>query len=106
MRRFLLAAAVLGAGAAAGCAGFLDRLAAGSTATQGSSSSLDERTVAQGLREALRVGAERAVAAASRTDGFLENELIRIAVPDELRTMTQALRKLGLGDRVDELEVA
>ena len=69
-------------------------------------SGLDEGTVVSGLKEALRVGTERSVARTSRMDGFLADELIRIHTPESLRTMTQALRTVGFGARVDELEVA
>lgn len=67
---------------------------------------LDEATIADGLREALRVGTERAVGNVSKVDGFLANELIRIAVPEELGKMASALRTVGLGRQVDELETA
>lgn len=66
---------------------------------------LDRETVAAGLRDALRVGSGRAVDRTSRADGFLANELIRITIPDELRSMADALRRLGLSRQVDQLEV-
>jgi len=62
---------------------------------------LDEETVAAGLREALNVGTGRAVAHTSRADGFLANELIRIALPPDLQGLAGTLRDLGQGDRVD-----
>jgi hypothetical protein len=67
---------------------------------------LDAETAADGLREALRVGTERATASTSTVDGFLGNELIRIALPEQMTTMTAALRAAGMGDQVDELDVA
>ena len=66
---------------------------------------LDESTVAAGLKEALRVGSERAVASTSTTDGFLGNQLIRIAMPDELATAAKTLRAVGFGGQVDAFEV-
>lgn len=72
----------------------------------GSLAALDDGTIADGLREALRVGAERAVGNVSRTDGFLGNKLIRIALPDQIDKMTSALRKIGFGRQVDELETS
>ncbi len=71
----------------------------------GGKSKLDEPTVAAGIREALRVGAENTVESTSSLDGFLGNELIRIAVPDQLEEAASALRRIGLGSMVDELEV-
>ncbi len=67
---------------------------------------LDEATVARGLREALRVGSERAIERVGRVDGFLANELIRIRLPEELQNMADALRKIGFRRQVDELETA
>ena len=61
--------------------------------------------MAAGLRDALRVGTERTVEATSGLDGFLANELIRIALPDELDSMARTLRRIGLGSEVDRLEV-
>lgn len=62
---------------------------------------LDEDTVAAGLREALTVGAGRAVDTVSDTDGFLGNALIRIALPEDLQGPAGTLRDLGQGTRVD-----
>jgi hypothetical protein len=67
---------------------------------------LDEPTVAAGLREALRVGTERAVALTSQIDGFWGNPSLRIPMPSALEPMADALRALGLGGQVDEFELA
>jgi hypothetical protein len=67
---------------------------------------LDESTVAAGLKESLRVGTERTVAVTSQQDGFWGNPLLRIALPDSLAPMASALRAVGLGSNVDELELA
>lgn len=66
---------------------------------------LDEETVAAGLREALKVGTGRAVTNTSATDGFLANELIRIALPSDLQGAAGTLRDLGQGDHVDTFVV-
>lgn len=71
----------------------------------GQAGPLDEGTVAAGLREALRVGTERAVDTTSRVDGFLADELIRIALPSELEPAADVLRGIGLGGEVDRLEL-
>lgn len=68
--------------------------------------SLDEQTVASGLKQALEVGTERTVLKTSRVDGFLGNALIRIALPEKYQHMAQTMRKLGFGREVDELETA
>jgi hypothetical protein len=67
---------------------------------------LDEATVAAGLREALKVGTERATDSTSKLDGFYGNALIRIALPDQYQGVADALRQIGLGGKVDEFEVA
>jgi hypothetical protein len=67
---------------------------------------LSESTVVAGLKQALQVGTERAIASTSKPGGFLEDPLLRIALPDDLDRMAKGLRTVGLGSRVDELEVA
>lgn len=67
---------------------------------------LDEQTVAAGLKEALHVGTDRTVGATSTIDGFLANAAIRILMPQELNTAANALRTIGLGNKVDDFEVA
>ncbi len=66
----------------------------------------DDATVVAGLREALEVGTERSVASTSRAGGFLDNGLIRIPLPDQLAGVASGLRSVGLGRKVDEVEVA
>ena len=61
---------------------------------------------AAGLKEALRVATERAVASTSKTGGFLDNPKIHIGLPGALGTMSSALRTVGMGAQVDQLEVA
>jgi hypothetical protein len=70
-----------------------------------SGGSLDEKTVAAGLKEALQVGTERTVLKTSKVDGFLGNALIRIALPKSYEKVADTLRKLGLKKEVEELEV-
>lgn len=71
----------------------------------GNSAGLDEGTVVSGLKEALRVGTERSVAQTSKQGGFLDNPLLRIALPDQLDTVAKGLRAVGMGGQVDALEV-
>ncbi len=70
------------------------------------SGGLDRETVIAGLREALRIGSQRAVDRGGVLDGFLANELIRVLIPDELDSMARTLRRVGLDRQVDDLEVA
>lgn len=65
---------------------------------------LSVETVVAGLKEALTAGTEKAVAATSKEGGYLDNSTIHILLPEQLNTMTSALRKIGLGSQVDQLE--
>ncbi len=67
---------------------------------------LDEATVAQGLKEALTVGTQRASDRVGGVDGYLGNALLRIALPEDLQDVAGTLRSVGMGAKVDELEVA
>ena len=67
---------------------------------------LSAATTASGLKDALRVATEQAVASTSKTGGFLDNPEIRIPLPGKLETMATALRAVGMGAQVDELEVS
>ena len=64
----------------------------------------DERHRA--LRQALSVGARRAVERASKTDGFFGNPAIHIALPHSVEKLGRSLRDIGLGQVVDELELS
>jgi hypothetical protein len=66
---------------------------------------LTDDKISAGLKEALQVSTEKAVALTGRPDGFLKNETIRILLPDKLRTASTAMRLLGMGQELDELEV-
>lgn len=65
-----------------------------------------EARVAAGLREALQIGSERTANRVGRLDGYLANEMIRIGLPDSMRSAASRLRQVGLGRQVDQLEVA
>lgn len=60
---------------------------------------------AAGVREALSVASDRAVALAAKPGGFLDNALIHIKLPKTVRKIGSALRAVGMGKQVDELEV-
>jgi hypothetical protein len=73
--------------------------------TSESGAGLDSATVAAGLKEALAVGSERAVASTSARDGFWGNEEIKIPLPEELNNVFTTLRTVGFGSQVDALEL-
>ena len=71
---------------------------------QRDTSSLSDSKIVSGLKQALQVSTSKAVAVTGRSDGFLKNEAIRIALPPRLETVGRGLRMLGMGDKVDALE--
>jgi hypothetical protein len=68
-------------------------------------SELSNDKIIAGLKEALQVSTGKAVALTGRPDGFLKNEAIKILLPPKLQTVGRGMRMLGMGARVDELEV-
>jgi hypothetical protein len=59
-----------------------------------------------GVKEALVGGADYAVSSLGRENGFLDNERVRIPLPEALQRIEQALRLFGMGDQADELVAA
>ena len=73
----------------------------GSTAT-----GLSETDIANGLKEALTIGAQKASEQLHMTDGFNLNSLVRIPFPEDAKKVATELRKLGYGKKVDEFELS
>ena len=67
----------------------------------GGASSLTTEQASGGLKEALSRGVTAAVAATGKPGGFENNSLIRIAMPEKLRTVETGLRAMGMGPQVD-----
>lgn len=68
--------------------------------------SVSESDAAAGIREALAQSTRNAVERLGRTDGFLADELVRIAIPKSLHKVAKLARRFGAGDSVDALELA
>lgn len=66
---------------------------------------LTDSKISAGLKEALTVSTDKAVAATGRPGGFLNNQAIKIVLPDNLRKAGDGLRLIGMGSQVDQLEV-
>ena len=64
---------------------------------------LSDDQIAAGLKEALNVGTGNAVNLVSQIDGFNSNELIKILLPSELKTVEKTARQFGMGAQFDEL---
>lgn len=74
------------------------------TAT-GASVPLTESEIAEGLKEALKVGSNNASNQLSALDGFNKNSLIRIPFPKDAQIVADKLRQMGFGKKVDEFEL-
>jgi uncharacterized protein DUF4197 len=68
-------------------------------------SSLSDEQIVAGLKQALELSTGKAVGLAGKTDGFLQNEDIRILLPTKLQSVGKAMRLIGEGDTVDDLEI-
>jgi hypothetical protein len=71
--------------------------------------SIDQLTSADasaGLKAALDQGVTSAVASLGKTDGFWGNPKVKIPLPDNLQRAKNALKLMGKGREIDELERA
>lgn len=83
------------------CAGFLDDMIKVLDKSETPAAGLDDATIAKGMKEALSTGTRRAVSAVSKQDGYFGNQIIKITVPDKLRTAADLLGKFGFRQEVD-----
>lgn len=77
-----------------------------SAAALGQLARISEADAVTALRTALEKGTQAAVASLGRTDGFLGNALVRIALPDSAQRAERMMRRLGMGKYADELVVS
>ena len=64
---------------------------------------LSNQEAVRGLKEALVLGADKAVSQLGTADGFLGNAKVRIPLPDSLRQAERVMRMVGMGAQADEL---
>jgi predicted small secreted protein len=76
----------------------------GGTATSAAASSLSNSEIDAGLKQALSVGAKRAVELLGKNGGFLNDPSVRIPLPGVLQTVGKGLRAAGQGQYVDQFE--
>jgi len=76
------------------------------TESSGIASLLDNETAIKGLKEALEVGIKNAVADSSKLNGFLNNESIRIPMPDSLKKVASVLKSSGYGQLTKDFEMS
>lgn len=65
-------------------------------------SSLTSAEIANGLKQALEVGAQNATGQVSAMNGFFGNSLIKILMPPDAKKVETRLRAIGVGDQVDK----
>jgi hypothetical protein len=70
----------------------------------GSSSHLSDSRIDAGLKQALSVGAERAIKLLGSRGGFLNDSSVRIPLPGMLKSVGKGLRAVGQGEYVDQFE--
>ncbi|MEN8167262.1 MAG: DUF4197 domain-containing protein [Pseudomonadota bacterium] len=80
----------------------LDQFLKGETAESVTEAALSNSEIISGLKEALAKGVETSINTLGRTDGFLADELVRIAMPDSLKSVEKIARQTGQGEYVDE----
>ena len=66
---------------------------------------LDTGEIVGGLKEALGIGTERAVATVGVLDGFNADPAIHIPLPDSLAKVQGALKTVGMSQMADDLEL-
>ncbi|AUC82215.1 DUF4197 domain-containing protein [Lacinutrix sp. Bg11-31] len=95
MKKFIALLLVLNLSACAELQQVVNQLPQGN----GSISQLD---IGNGLREALDLGIDKQVSKLTSKDGFYNNELVKILLPEELQKVDKALRDIGLGSLADD----
>jgi len=70
--------------------------------TKATSGAGDDKTDAAGIKEALAVGTERAVASLGRANGYFGNAAVKILMPSSLQKVAEVARMAGYQKQVDE----
>jgi Protein of unknown function (DUF4197) len=83
-------------------AGWLDELTSAVETLTAPGTGLDDATIAKGLKEALATGTTRAVTSVSRPDGYFGNQMIKILLPEKVRSTAELLSRFGFRQEVDD----
>jgi len=73
----------------------MDNVSKSSTNSSQTTSNLSETTVSKGLKEALKVGVDYAVKTLGENNGYLNNSLVKIPLPENLQKAETLIRKAG-----------
>ena len=71
----------------------------------GSGASLSQGEIGSGLKEALRIGAQRTVGRVGKADGYLKDPAIHVPLLDSLEKVRSGLKMVGASGVLDDLEV-
>ncbi|QES94210.1 DUF4197 domain-containing protein [Empedobacter brevis] len=63
---------------------------------------LSNSTVSSGLKEALSIGLTDGIKSLSQKNGFYNNSIAKILMPEELQNVEKTLRSLGMGSLADK----
>lgn len=75
------------------------------SARPGAGSGLSTGDIANGLKEALRVGSERVVSQVGKADGYNKDPSIHLPLPGSLKSVQSALNAAGMSGMLDDLEL-
>jgi len=78
----------------------------GASKSSSSTSNLSDQDVTHGLKDALAEGAGKAVSLLGRSNGYLNNDKVRIPLPDSLQKAESVMKVLGQGKSLEELRVS
>jgi len=99
-KALVLAILILGLQVTFSYAGFFDNIF--KTISDSSSGGTDDNTIVSGLKEALTIGADKAVKNVSQTDGYFGNQLIKVLMPEKIQKVADVLKKVGYQKEVDD----
>lgn len=72
----------------------------------GTSDSVSESDIVDGLKQALEIGTTKAVDLVSKEGGYFNNPEIKIPLPGEVQKVEKLLRGTGFGSKVDAFELS
>jgi hypothetical protein len=102
----LILAVFLISGGNAGFTAGLSDIVKGAQDVLSGSGTLSNDEIIAGLKEALEVGTEKAVALVSKVDGYYGNPDIKIPLPESVQKVEKLLRAAGYGQKVDAFEMS
>jgi hypothetical protein len=67
---------------------------------------LTEEDIVKGLKQALEIGTNNAIALVSRNNGYFKNPEIKIPLPDNVQKAEKFIRGIGFSRQVDDFELS